>query len=78
MFARTQRFSHPYAHAIIDIFLTILWFAAFIGVLVWVKEGSEAAKDWKKGDKTCSTFGWGSTEACKLGQGVGGMGFFIW
>lgn len=57
----------------------ILWFAAFIGVEVWVRQGSHDAKDWDgKKDKLCDKFAWGPPSKCKLGQGTGIIGVIIW
>lgn len=80
MYPRTKRFSNAYAHAGIDALWTILWFAAWVGVVVFVHQGSHSAKDWKSGDHLCETFNsaWGPTSKCKLGQGAIGMGLIIW
>lgn len=79
MFERTKRFANPYAHALIDIIYTILWFTAFIALIVWAKQGSHAAKDWDGGkDKVCDKFDWGPTGKCKLGQATGFLAVIIW
>ena len=67
-FQRLKRFANAYAHAIIDILLSILWFAAFIGEVVWAKDGTEAGKGFKDGDSICQVFGYGPTDKCHLGQ----------
>ena len=67
-FQRSKRFSNAYAHATIDVLLSILWFAAFIGEVVWAKNGTEAGKDFKDGDNICQVFGYGPTDKCHLGQ----------
>ncbi|KAL8812145.1 MAG: hypothetical protein Q9200_001262 [Gallowayella weberi] len=38
-FDRVKRFSNAYAHTAIDILLVIFWFAAFISVATWTREG---------------------------------------
>lgn len=74
---KTLRFANPYAHAGIDTLSTLLWLVAFLVEIVWVKDGSHAAKDWKKSDKVCNAFAWGSTTRCKLAQVTVGMGVAI-
>jgi hypothetical protein len=62
-----------------DIIYTILWFPAFIELIVWAKQGSHAAKDWdSRRDKVCDKFDWGPMSKCKLGQGLGALAFLIW
>ncbi|KAL6713224.1 hypothetical protein ACLMJK_009345 [Lecanora helva] len=68
IFDRTKRFANPYAHAIIDFSYMILWFAAFVADIVWVKQGSHNAEDWDSHDDLCDKFAWGSSSRCKLGR----------
>ena len=77
-FQRSKRFANAYAHATIDLLLTILWFAAFLAELVWAKDGTEAAKDFKSGDSICQVFGYGPTDECHLGQVAMIFGIAIW
>ena len=65
---RSKRFSNAYAHATIDVLFSILWFAAFIGEIVWAKDGTQAGKDFKDGDSICQVFGYGPVNKCNLGQ----------
>lgn len=65
---RSKRFANAYAHAMIDMLLTILWFAAFIAEITWATDGTQAGKDYKNGDSVCQVFGYGSTDKCHLGQ----------
>lgn len=64
----------------LDIIFVILWFAAFIGDAVWVKDGSHSAKDWKSSDHLCDKFNdsFGSVSKCKLGQAALVLGVIIW
>ena len=78
VFQRSKRFANAYAHAIFDLLLTILWLAAFVGEIVWAKDGSSAAKDWKSGDRVCEVFAWGPTDKCHLGQVTMVFGIVIW
>lgn len=77
-FQRSKRFTNAYVHAIIDLLLTMLWFAAFIGEVVWAKDGTQAAKDFKRGDSICQVFGYGPTDKCKTGQVTMIFGVVIW
>ena len=73
----TRRLTNPYVFAAIDAILSILWLAAFLGELVWVQQGSHAAKQWKDGDGLCQVFAWGSTRRCQLGRGSEILGIMI-
>lgn len=74
----TRRFAHAYAHAIIDLVLGILWLAAFLADISWVKDGTHASGDFKNGDGACKVFAWGSTSRCTLGQVTIAMGVATW
>lgn len=78
IFQRTKRFANAYAHAIVDLIYTIFWFSAFIAVVVWVRDGSHAAKDWDSKASLCDKFAWGPTSKCKLGQAAGALAAIIW
>ena len=56
----------------------IFWFAAFIAAIIWVKQGSNAAKGKDGEDGLCEKFAWGSTSRCKLGQATAGFAATIW
>ena len=77
-FQRSQKLANAYAHATIDVLLVILWFAAFIGELVWAKDGTEDAKGFKAGDGICQVFAYGPTVKCHLGQVTMIFGIVIW
>ncbi|KAI4268435.1 MAG: hypothetical protein LQ337_007843 [Flavoplaca oasis] len=74
-FDRVKRFSNPYAHAIIDILLSIFWFAAFISVATWTTYGIKHGVDDKQG---CEAFKWGGgASKCHLSQAIIGMGVVV-
>ena len=74
----TRRLANAYVHLAFDLILVVLWLSGFVAEIVWIKDGSKAAEDWKKGDKVCEKFGWGPTSRCKLGQGTVIIGIVIW
>ncbi|KAL8771431.1 MAG: hypothetical protein Q9209_003099 [Squamulea sp. 1 TL-2023] len=76
-FNRVKRFSNAYAHAVIDVLLAIFWFAAFISVATWTREGINkgVARPGKKG---CDIFAWGGgASKCHLSQATIGMGVVL-
>ena len=77
-FRKLRKLANAYVHTIIDALLTILWLAAFIGEIVWAKDGTKAAKDFKSGDSTCQVFDYGPTDKCHLGQITTIFGVVIW
>ena len=77
-FRKTRKLANAYAHLVIDTLLTILWLAAFVGEIVWAKDGTKAAKNFKSGDSTCGVFDYGSTDKCHLGQVTTVFGIVIW
>lgn len=76
-FNRTRRFSNAYAHAAIDVLLAIFWFAAFISVATWTKEGIDKGVGRPK-KKGCDAFAWGGGGGkCHLSQVDIGMGVVV-
>ncbi|KAL8916719.1 MAG: hypothetical protein Q9172_006174 [Xanthocarpia lactea] len=76
-FDRVKRFSNAYAHAAIDILLAIFWFAAFISVATWTREGKEKGVA-RPGHKGCDIFLWGGgASKCHLSQANIGMGVVL-
>ncbi|KAL8995400.1 MAG: hypothetical protein Q9188_006825 [Gyalolechia gomerana] len=76
-FNRTRRFSNAYAHAAIDVLLAIFWFAAFISVATWTREGIKNGVG-RPGVKGCDAFAWGGGGSkCHLSQATIGMGVII-
>ncbi|KAL9026562.1 MAG: hypothetical protein Q9196_004793, partial [Gyalolechia fulgens] len=76
-FNRTKRFSNAYAHAAIDVLLTIFWFAAFISVATWTREGIKNGVG-RPGHTGCDAFAWGGGGSkCHLSQATIGMGVIL-
>lgn len=72
-FEKAKKFGNPYAFAIVDLVLTILWFAAFIAVAAWTNGGIKPDKD-KSG---CAAFVHGSESKCKISKATIYIGVLI-
>ncbi|KAL8677626.1 MAG: hypothetical protein Q9186_005961 [Xanthomendoza sp. 1 TL-2023] len=76
-FDRVKRFSNAYAHAAIDVLLVVFWFAAFISVATWTREGLKKGVG-RPDHKGCDAFAWGGgASKCHLSQAIIGMGVVL-
>lgn len=65
---RTRRLGSPYAYALLDLLLAILWFSAFISVAVWNSAGGSSCDDWSHG----------SAAKCRTSEACVGLGVILW
>lgn len=72
-FEKTKKFANAYVFAVVDLLLTILWFAAFIAVAAWTNGGIKP----DKGKSGCAAFVHGSESKCKLSKATIYVGVLI-
>lgn len=72
-FEKTKKFANAYVFAVVDLLLTILWFAAFIAVAAWTNGGIKP----DKGKSGCAAFVHGSESKCKISKATIYVGVLI-
>ncbi|KAI5790291.1 hypothetical protein EDC01DRAFT_121926 [Geopyxis carbonaria] len=85
-FQRTQMFAHPYWVIGINVFFSVLWFAAFVSLATYTNKGIANGEKKEKDDKLkkqggCAVFKAGTGEAekaCQMNKSAIGLGVFMW
>ncbi|KAK5077315.1 hypothetical protein LTS08_008541 [Lithohypha guttulata] len=66
IWSRTARFSHPYAHCVVDGLLCIFWFSAWASLASYVISGKGRGGDSTKSG--CDNFAHGSASKCRISE----------